>query len=72
LPEFHKPQVRQAHNVAFAIHHKFGVDGIAVPRSDGVPDVRETATKNVTGKLGGHIERANELVHGAGIGKHWK
>jgi hypothetical protein len=64
--------MRQAHDVAFTIHDEFGVDRVAVPCSNGVPDMREAAIVNVTGKLGGHLKGGDELVHRSGIGKHWQ
>jgi hypothetical protein len=65
FPKFDKRRVRKSHDVPFTIYVELCIDGVAMARGDGIPDMRKAAIVNMPTELRGDIKRANELAHGA-------
>src|SRR3984893_4743724 len=69
LPELHERRVGQAQNDGRAIYKELRVDGVAVPRGNAVPHVREPALMRLAGKFRGHFKSTHKRAHRARIGE---
>src|SRR5215472_16418464 len=67
----HETQVRQPQDRALAIDEEFAIHGVAVPRGNAVPAMRELALVAVISHFRGHVESVDELAHRACIRNGW-
>ena len=70
LAKFYKRGMRQSDHHHFAVHKKLGINRVAVPRSNPVPQIRKPAPVGLPRQPRSNLEGAHKFLHRPRISQH--